>query len=485
MLRLVGLANPHSLVFDETFYVKDSWTLLHLGYEGAWPDQADPRFNAGTVDTYTTDPEFVAHPPLGKWIIALGLAVFGAENSLGWRVSTAVVGILAVLLVAVLARTLTRSASLGTIAGLLFAIDGNAIVMSRVALLDNSVMLLALVGFSFVLLDRAWTEARVRRWTDARTAADRDTSWGPALWNRPWLVAAGLAFGLDAGVKWSGFYFLGAFGVYVVVTDVLMRRRAGIENSTASGVLKQGPIDFVLMVPIALAAYVATWSGWLLTKGGYYRDWVQTTADAHWTGALSWVPDWAQNLWHYQAAMYGYSINVRDSHPYEASPFGWILMARPTSMYYRGTTLGQDGCGSDACSQAITGLGNPFIWWAGAAAVLYLVYRLARYREWRVGLVLTGLAAGYLPWFLYLDRTIFTFYSIVFQPYVILGLTLVIGLIVGRPTDTTYRRTRGIGIVAVFLVVCVAASIYFLPLWTGQMTSFAYWNAHIWLPGWR
>ena len=32
--RLVGLAYPHELVFDETYYVKDAWTLMHLGYEG-------------------------------------------------------------------------------------------------------------------------------------------------------------------------------------------------------------------------------------------------------------------------------------------------------------------------------------------------------------------------------------------------------------------------------------------------------------------
>lgn len=137
LLRLWDLGNPHSVVFDETFYVKDSWSILHLGYEGAWPQSADKSFNAGNVNVYTNDPEFVAHPPLGKWIIALGMMLFGAQNSFGWRFTTALVGILAVVVVMLLARKLFRSTLVAVIAGALMAIDGNAIVMSRVALLDN------------------------------------------------------------------------------------------------------------------------------------------------------------------------------------------------------------------------------------------------------------------------------------------------------------------------------------------------------------
>ena len=69
------------------------------------------------------------------------------------------------------------------------------------------------------------------------------------------------------------------------------------------------------------------------------------------------------------------------------------------------------------------------IWWAAVAAALYLVYRLVRYREWRVGLVLAGLGAGYLPWLLYLNRTVFQFYTIAFEPYLILALVAVMGIL--------------------------------------------------------
>jgi len=485
VLRLWDLGNPHSVVFDETFYVKDSWSLMHLGYEGSWPENADKSFNAGDVNVFTSDPEFVAHPPLGKWIISLGLGLFGAQNSFGWRVSTAVVGILAVVIVMLLARKLFRSTVVAVIAGFLMAIDGNAIVMSRVALLDNSVMFVALLGFVCIVFDRDWQSKRMHAWLAARRGSGDEPTWGPTLWWRPWLIAAGILFGLDAGVKWSGFYFLAFFAVYVVVVDALTRRRAGLAFWASASILKQGAATFVLMVPIALASYIATWSGWLLTTGGYYRNFAQSLGQA-WTGSLAWVPHWFQNLWHYQVEMYNYSINLHVPHPYQSNPLTWLFMIRPTSMYYQGSSFGQDGCTSSAgCSSAITDLANPLIWWAAAAACFYLVYRLIRYREWQLGLILTGLAAGYLPWMLYINRTIFTFYSIAFEPYMILALACAIGIMLGKRTDARWRRTRGFAVLGVFLVMASVVTIFFYPLWTGEQIPFWYWQLHIWIPSWR
>lgn len=483
VLRLWNLGSPHSLVFDETYYVKDSWSMLHLGYEGSWPANYDPKFNAGEVNGYTSAPEFVAHPPLGKWIMSLGLSVFGAQNSFGWRVSTAMVGILAVVVLMLIARQLFHSTLLAVIGGFLFAIDGNAIVMSRVALLDNSVMFVALLAFWCILLDRPWHERRLLARLQRARASGADPGWGPVVWWRPWLIAAGVLFGLDAGVKWSGFYFLAVFGVYVVITDALARRRAGLEFWPTAAAFKQGPVSALMLVPTAVAAYIASWSGWLLTTGGWDRTWVQT-GGAKWTGILAWVPNWAQNLWHYQTEMYNYSINLHTYHPYMSNPLTWLFMIRPTSMYYQGVSQGQHGCTASACSAAITDLGNPLIWWASAAAVFYLVYRLARYREWKAGLILTGLAAGYLPWMLYMGRTIFQFYAIAFQPYTLLALTMAIGIVLGHRTDPRSRRVRGIRLIAVFLGVAVLLSAFFLPLWTGWMVPYEFWRLHMWMPSW-
>jgi dolichyl-phosphate-mannose-protein mannosyltransferase len=481
--RLWNLGNPRALIFDETFYVKDAWTLWNLGYEASWPAEADALFVGGHTDAYLTAPSFVVHPPLGKWLIGLGMAAFGPDNPVGWRISTAIAGILAVVLVMLIARYLLKSTLLATIAGLLMAIDGNAIVMSRVGLLDNFVMLFALLGFGAILLDRQWSSVRLAVWLARRQDARLGTDWGPALWWRPWLIAAGAAFGAAAAVKWNGLYFLAFFAFYTLVVDAIARRRAGIPLWGSGTVFKQAPVTFVLMVPIAVAVYLATWTGWFVTDGGYSRHWADG-ANA-WTGPLSWVPADLQSFLHFERTVYDYHVGEDRPHPYQANPLTWLLLIRPTSMWYESSSLGQNGCDVTTCGASITGVANPIIWWAATAAVLYLAYRLVRYRDWRVGLVLTGVAAGYLPWLLYLGRTVFQFYTIAFEPYLILALTFVIGLVLGSASNPWWERTSGIRVVVVFLAVAIAASVFFWPLWTGVQLDYDYMRVHWWLPTWR
>jgi dolichyl-phosphate-mannose--protein O-mannosyl transferase len=191
-----------------------------------------------------------------------------------------------------------------------------------------------------------------------------------------------------------------------------------------------------------------------------------------------------QSFLHLESAIYDYHVGENRPHGYQANPLTWLLMVRPTSMYYQSVDAGTNGCTS-LCGESITGIANPIIWWAAVAAAGYLLYRLVRYREWRVGLVLLGLGAGYLPWLMYLNRTVFQFYTIAFEPYLVLSLTIVIGILLGRADDPSWRRLSGIRLVAVFLAVVVAVSVFFWPLWTGMQVDYSYLAAHWWLPTWR
>jgi len=484
LLRLVGLGHPHELVFDETYYVKDAYTLAHLGYEGSWPPDANLGFNAGHPEIYLESPSFVAHPPIGKWIIALGLALFGAADPFGWRIAVAVCGILLVLVTMLLAKRLFRSTLLAVIAGGLMAIDGNAIVMSRVALLDTMLALFALLGAAAILLDREGNERRLAAWAAQQEADGQGrigrTAWGPAFWGRPWLLAAGVAFGIASGIKWSGLYFLAGFAVYALGSEVLARRRAGIRFWLEGTLLRQGPITFILTVPVALLVYLASWTGWFATDGGYYRHWVEDGGGSAWGGLLAWVPLDFQNWWHYQAAMYGYHVNEHTPHGYQANPLSWLFLVRPTSMYWHEN-------GNNA--ETILDLANPLIWWAATAAVFFLLYRLVRglVQRRNVALeafILTGMAVGYLPWMLYLGRTVFQFYTIAFEPFMVLALTAAIALLLGSARDPEARRVVGLRVVGTFLVLCVLLSLYFLPIWTGAEIPRWLMTLHFWFPTW-
>ncbi|WP_307807001.1 phospholipid carrier-dependent glycosyltransferase [Naasia sp. SYSU D00057] len=485
VLRFWNLGHPPTLMFDETYYVKDAWTILNLGYEATWPEGSDEQFNAGIVDGYTTTGSYVAHPPLGKWLIAIGLAIFGPESTFGWRFSTALAGTLAVLLLVLIATTLFRSTLLGVLTGALFAVDGQAIVLSRISLLDNFVMLFALLGFGAVLLDRRSRDRRLEAWRAAR-GHELAVGWGPALAMRPWLLAAGVAFGLTCAVKWSGVYFLAAFGIYVVVSEALARRRAGVDGWLLASVVRQAPLAALWMLPAALAAYLASFTGWFLSSGGWGRSWIETGGGERWTGALAWVPDAVQNLWHWHADIYAFHTGLSTSHPYATPAILWPLLARPTQIHYIGSGMGENGCTASYCSEIVWSVANPLLWWTAIAATLYLVYRFVRYRHGRDALILTAVAAGYLPWLLYPTRTMFQFYTIAFEPYLLLALVAVLGGLTGLIGDPVSKNQRILAtrLAGVFLVLVALLSAFFYPLWAGIQTPFWFWQIHVWLPSW-
>ena len=73
-------------MFDETYYVKDAYSYLVSGYERSWPAKANDSFNAGNPNVLLNTPEYVVHPPVGKWMIAVGMWLFGGDNPFGLAV---------------------------------------------------------------------------------------------------------------------------------------------------------------------------------------------------------------------------------------------------------------------------------------------------------------------------------------------------------------------------------------------------------------
>lgn len=468
LLRLINVAHPHQLAFDETYYVKDAWSLWTLGYEGTWGENANDAFITLQQLPLSEQGAFIVHPPLGKWLIALGMAIGGPDNSGGWRLATALLGTASVLLVYLIARRLSGSVVVASVAGTLLAIDGLSIVMSRIALLDGILTFFVLLGVLFVIIDRQRTIPVLER----RDPDKPDPFWGPVLWRRPWLIAAGTALGAASAVKWSGLYVLAGFGLYVVVTDALARRRAGVVLWPTAAAFRQGPVSFVLLVFPALAVYLISWTGWLVTAGGYDRQ-----SD----------PNPLIALWKYHESMLGFHVGLTRGHPYASPAWEWPLLLRPTAVWVDSDPT---GCGTDHCIGVISAIPNPLIWYAGVAAAIYLLYRLVR--GWitrrhvgpELSIPLVGLAVTYVPWLMFPDRTIFQFYTVVMMPFLVIALAMTLRIIAGTREDPLHRRQSGERTVMIFLAFVVLVSAFFLPLWTGMSVPYEFWLLHNWLPGW-
>lgn len=511
LLRLPNLGTPRAVVFDETYYVKDGLSLLQFGYERQSVEGADKTILDATdadpsalIGIFKDDASFVVHPPVGKWIIGVGEHFFGV-TPFGWRIGVCVLGVLAVLLAARITRRLTRSNLFGTLAGLLVAIDGLSIVMSRTALLDTPLMFFVLVAFGALLLDRDRTRKRLgrrARWhedteredqlqlggapVEANPASiggldalltsptERWGALGPGFGLRPWRIVAGVALGLACGVKWSGLYYVIAFGLLTVLWDVGARKAAGVAKPRLGMLVRDALPAFVSIVVMAGIVYLGAWSGWLLTAGGYDRQWA-TDQDA------SLIPAALRSLWHYHVEAWNFHVGLTSEHSYQANAWGWPVMARPTSFFYESPA---GVCGSDDCAQEVTALGNPIIWWAGALALFYAAWRWFGKRDWRSGAILCGFLAGWLPWLFFQQRTVFTFYSIVFEPFVVMALVMLLGAILGPVTADGNRRVFGAIAAGGIVLVAIMACWFFLPVWTGIAIPHDFWQLRMWFPTW-
>ena len=483
ILRFWELGRPRAFIFDETYYAKDAWSLLHFGVEQNYikaakdgdPDPANEKILAGDLEgVWSGDPSYVVHPPGGKWMIALGEQLFGL-TPFGWRFVVALTGTLAVLLVARIGRRLFRSTLLGCVAGLLLTVDGLAYVHSRTALLDPLLMFWALVAFGALVLDRDRTRQRL---ADSLAATDRLGRFGPSLGLRPWRLVAGAALGAACATKWSGIWFVAGFGLMTVLWDVGARRTAGVHRPWLGALVRDAAPAFVSLVVVAAAVYLTSWTGWFL--GGddaYLRGWARDNPGP------PLLPDALWSLWHYHHEAWNFHTGLTTFHSYRSNPWGWLVLARPVSYFYEGPTLGERGCEVDQCSQAITAIGTPAIWWASLVVLPVLVFLWAGRRDWRAGAILAGVAAGYLPWFFFQERTVFSFYAVAFVPYLVLAVAMCLGLLLG-PDATGPRRQWGAAAAGAYVLLAVANFAWLLPVLSAEVIPYTEWARRMWWKSW-
>ena len=390
LIRFWNLGTPDKLVFDEVYYVDGAKDFLTNG-----------------VETTKGAAEFVVHPPVGKWLIALGIQIL-VDSPAGWRLSAAIFGTFSILLIYFVALRLFSSQFLALVSAGLMSIDGLHLVMSRTALLDIFLMFFLLAAFLALLHERH--------------------------------IVAALLLGLALGTKWSAIYFIAAILIYLLVIN---RRRA------------------LLYLPIIPITYLFTWSGWLISDKGWSRDYSSNPLIS---------------LFQYHREILNFHTGLTTEHSYEASPWNWLVLGRPTSFFYESPK----SCGAESCSQEILAMGTPIIWWFGLVALFITLGYFITRRERGAGLILLALLSNYLPWLLFPERTTFYFYAIAFLPYLILAITYSIKLYL----EDEAKQPKRIQNVYAALGLTALIFAYFAPVYLGIVLTYDDWYSRMWLPSW-
>nr|MDQ3956996.1 phospholipid carrier-dependent glycosyltransferase [Actinomycetota bacterium] len=435
LLRLVRLAEPKHLVFDELYYARDA----------CWYVYASPSVCG--IGSETT----MVHPPMSKWLIAIGIRVFGYD-SFGWRIAAAVAGTITIALLYVLARKVLRSTMGAVIASGLLAIDFLHLVQSRTAMLDIFIPMFGIAAVLFAVYDRD----RMIRMLD-RPPEERPHG----LLDRPWRLAAGAAGAGAIASKWSGGLVLVLVIVLTVVWEIGSRRDDGhgrafrrfLREETASIVV------WLLIVPGIL--YGLTYAGRI---GGSYTA-VPWTADA-----------WVNNVWNQQFEMSDFHDDLDATHSYQSPAWSWILLKRPVSYAY---------CAAGSCDpkaprgevKEVLATGSPFVWGASILAVLYALWRWVLTRDWRgpEGIVAAGFLLTYLPWIpLTLGRdAIFLFYLLPTVPFMCLALAWVATRI-----GWTWEAKAAVGL---FSAGAAALFVFYYPILTNVSIPEKAWQSRIWV----
>jgi dolichyl-phosphate-mannose-protein mannosyltransferase len=353
VLHFWGLGGLHSLVFDEIYYVPFASNYL------------------------SGEPFFDAHPPLGKYLIAAGIALgewpaawlkwpnlqLGNQliSPLSYRWLNALVGSTLPCVVALLGFYLSagyeirRRLIFALIAGTLVLLSGLPLVESRFALINIYWVWFGLLG------QLCWAIAEVNQ-TPPQTS-DRGL---PFRGLNYWRMGAGVLLGAAMNVKWNG----AGFWLGLVLVELL----------------KKGQL-----IP-AQSKQTRSWSLYLLYLGLMPLV----------TYSLLWIPhlrlnqvsllDIHRQLW---AVHQGIAATTAP-HPYCSAWYTWPLMLRPVSYFYEFITANYGASilpplrEPGPTTHTVQGMGNPLLWWLSTAAVIalgagWIEQQIEHYRAQRIG----------------------------------------------------------------------------------------------------
>jgi dolichyl-phosphate-mannose-protein mannosyltransferase len=492
-LRFNRLSVPNAVVFDETYYAKDAWSILKHGVE--WNLLPNPGSNANWLNNLvissnghanifqscsgTSCGEYVVQPEVGKLLIAVGEWLYGL-TTLGWRVAPALFGSLAVLVMCRVARRLTRSTLLGCTAGLLLSLDGLEFVLSRTAILDIFLMFFVLAAFGALIVDRDVSRERLAR---AVVLTPGDEA-GPGLGIRKWRIAAGVLIGLACASKQYGVWYIPAFWCLCLAWDLGARKTVGLRSYVRGALVRDGKWLPLTLGVIPLVTYTLTWMGWLVTNTGYYRDYAQAN------GVNLPVLGPLYSLFEYHKEMVQFGVGLSTRHPYESQPWDWFFMTRPVAFYWNsysdagGLHVAKTGTVGPYV-QEVLAIGNPAIWWVSVPAMIFCLFWWLTRRDWRAGAALLCVAAGWASWLPFVSRTKFYYYALEFEPFLIICIVLCLGLIIGPATARLPRRAIGSVLAGVYVLAVLILFWYFYPILAGKIIPYADWYAHMWYKtGW-
>ena len=414
--------------FDEIYHARTAYEMVHKLKVYEW-----------------------THPPLGKFIISLGISIFGM-NPFGWRFMGTLFGILMLPLMYIFAKRMFRESFWAFFVTAVFALDFMHFAQTRIATIDTYITFFVIAMYYFMY--RYW-----------RTSF-YDTPFRKTLIP---LCLSGICMGLGIASKWPGMY--AAAGLAVLFFITLGRRYREYRYAKREGltdIAGKFPryavytllwcVLFFIIVPllIYLVSYIPYYS-----TGSLYpmRDHIWFWNSHPWMKTL--LPD--NGLGNYlgaviqnQVDIFRYHAYLESTHPYSSPWFTWPIIGRPI-FYYAGYI-------SDQVKMGISSMGNPAVWLTGLVALFYAISHYARTRKSLPLFLIIGYFAQLIFW-MPVARTTYIYHYFPCVPF----LALLIGWMFRELTARFHRRAAYI-----YLIVTAVLFVMYYPVLSGAPVSVWY-----------
>ncbi len=456
-------------LFDES----NLWTLKPTYMNSSYFDEIyHPRTALEHLNNVY--PYEVSHPPLGKLIISVGIALFGMVP-FGWRFMGTLFGVLMVPVLYIFLKNLFGKTPVAVCGTCLFTFDFMHLVQTRIATIDTYGVFFILVSYYFMY-----------RWLTVPAGTKLGKSILP-------LFLSGLFWGIGCASKWTVIYAGAGLALFWLLGLIFKGREWRVLSLEAQGETPRQPEE-VGLNPIAgtdsprrnqtvpsFSAYVMGTVALsilffvVIPAGIYLASYLPYAfaAAAREGGEPVTLRSLAAIVWRNQVFMLTYHRGVHTPHPYESYWYQWIFDGRPI-LYYRDW----DYASTDGIASLFASFNNPLVSWLGLASFWAVLIQTIRRRCGKGLFIVIAVLSQFLPW-LPIGRILFAYH---YFP-TILFLVFAISYLMD---DILTRRRRGYGLAVYGFTGCVVG-LYavFYPALIGLYTPLWY-NRYFlrWLPSW-
>lgn len=398
-----------SMYFDEIYHARTAYEQLN-GYS-----------------IYET-----THPPLGKILISLGIAIFGM-TPFGWRFMGTLCGIVMVAIMYRLSKELFENSKIAFLCAFIFAFDFMHYTQTRIATVDSFLTMFVMLMFLFML-----------KYSKIPLAENISLQY-------LYLLLSGIFMGCAVAVKWNGAY--GALGLAVYFfAALLIKYKAFIKNGeekSAEGrkrCFKTCLWCMLAFVLIPFMIYFASFAPVLRSEGAAEK-----------------IREFANS----QVHMLSYHSNLNAEHFFSSAWYTWPFIIKP--IWYSVTRTG------DTVS-SISAFGNPAVWLAMTVCIVYVLYGCLRKKDEKCMFILAGYLGCFLPW-IAITRLAFIYH---YFPATVFGV-LAIGYSAGKIAEKAGEKKKYLLLYPLLVFICF---MIFFPVISGVPASQNYVDSLELLPTW-